>query len=76
MFLLGLFKRFLNIIILDDLNGDLVTTQNVESLKNFVFNQTLKQITATEMCMYCKAEINKMQLLKNKIIMAMRKRGR
>lgn len=52
---------------------DNVSTQNTETLRNQVVNQTLKEITSRKNCMYCKKHINKIQPLKNKIIMVSRK---
>lgn len=68
-----LFRNILTSNVSDDLNGASVSTQNVEALRNHVINQMNKQIAVKEMCMYCKGAINKIQLLKNRIIMVKRK---
>lgn len=58
-------------LFLDSLNNN-VSTQNTETLRNQVVNQMLKEITARKICMYCKKHINKIQPLKNKIILVSR----
>lgn len=53
-----------------------ISTQNTETLRNQVINQMLKEITTKKICMYCKKHINKIQPLKNKIILESRQTQR
>ncbi|XP_057669657.1 DNA-directed RNA polymerase I subunit RPA1 [Diorhabda carinulata] len=53
--------------------GKYVISQNTETLRNYFINQMLKEVKAKGVCMFCKSIIEKIQTLKNKIILVKRK---
>ncbi|CAG9861401.1 unnamed protein product [Phyllotreta striolata] len=50
-----------------------VLNQNTETLRNKFINDFLKEVKTTHVCMFCKGRINRLQTLKNKIILISRK---
>lgn len=59
---------------LKQLGGKYVISQNTETLRNYLINQMLKEGKSRAVCMFCKTGIEKIQALKNKIILITRKR--
>ncbi|CAH2001248.1 unnamed protein product [Acanthoscelides obtectus] len=55
------------------LKGNILSTQNVETLRNQFIYKTLRDVKARKTCMFCKRHIDRIQALKNKIILSARK---
>lgn len=58
----------------ENLDGKYVLTKNTETLRNQFINEMLKQVTPRTNCMHCKNSMDRVQLLRNKIILSTRKR--
>ncbi|KAJ8947655.1 hypothetical protein NQ318_009539 [Aromia moschata] len=53
---------------LEEIKGKTVLCQNTEALRNQILSQLLKDFSPKKMCMFCKSSIDKIQVLKNRII--------
>ncbi|EFA05003.1 DNA-directed RNA polymerase I subunit RPA1-like Protein [Tribolium castaneum] len=54
----------------EKLNGEYVLTKNTETLRNQFVNEMLREVKARETCMHCKHSMEKVQVLRNKIILS------
>ncbi|KAG5891414.1 hypothetical protein JTB14_031480 [Gonioctena quinquepunctata] len=57
----------------DELGGRCVLSTNTERLRNQFINEMLREVKTRTVCMFCKKKIDKIQALKNKIILITRK---
>lgn len=58
---------------LKELEGKVVLNKNTEALRNLFINDMLKEVKIGKVCLYCKKSIDKIQVLKNKVILTGRK---
>ncbi|CAG9831713.1 unnamed protein product [Diabrotica balteata] len=58
---------------LKNLGGNNITSQNTETLRNTFVSKMLKDVKSRKICLFCKTRINKIQALKNRIILTTKK---
>ncbi|KAJ8970269.1 hypothetical protein NQ317_017164 [Molorchus minor] len=58
---------------LGELDGKYDLSQNTEFIRNDLLSQLLKEASVGKQCQFCKSEINKVQVLKNRIIVSTRR---